>query len=200
MDQWNSNRPMNILYLPATEPDDDSYGRVPLQFTEHPDVRVNEISYPHMVWYNEEVRAEAIRQIGTMPESRFVLVGFSKSGLGAWHLARALPERIAATIIFDSPVTLERVPHEWGAGPFYADDQAWRRDLPVLGIADFRRGVSPGHRLILISGEGFHADMQQLSLALDDAGCDHTFLPHPEIRHHWNAGWVELGLAALAQS
>ncbi len=38
------------------------------------------------------------------------------------------------------------------------------------------------------------------SHALDDAGCDHTFLPHPEIRHHWNAGWVELSLAALAQS
>ena len=188
---------MNVIYLPATEPEDDTYGHPPGQFADMPAIRVFGVSYPRMVWYNEEIRAEAIRQIEAMPVDQSVLVGFSKSGLGAWHLARAMPERIIATIIFDAPVALEPVPHQWGVGPFYGDATAWRRDLPVHGIAEFQRGAGAGHRLVLISGAAFHADMQQLSKALDAAGVEHSFLPHPEIAHHWNAGWVELGLATL---
>jgi len=50
---------------------------------------------------------------------------------------------------------------------------------------------------VLISGAAFHADMQQLSQALGEAGVEHSFLPHPEMAHHWNSGWIERGLAIL---
>ncbi len=187
---------MDVLYLPATDPADDTYGHPPESFPDDPTIRVFSVSYPRMVWYNEEIRAEALRQIEMMSADRVVLVGFSKSGLGAWHLAQALPECVKATIIFDAPMALQQLPSQWGAAPFYPSAEAWQRDLPVYGITQFQRDVSADHKLILISGAHFDADMRQLVSALNDAGIDHTFLPHPEIRHHWNAGWVEIGLAA----
>ncbi len=190
---------MDIVYLPATEPDNETYGRPPREFRGHPDVNVHEVSYPHLVWYNQDVRAEARRQIEAMPMDRCVLVGFSKSGLGAWHLTREMPQRITATIIFDAPVATAQIPLKWGAGPFY-DEQTWTRDLPVHGIGEFRRAVSTEHRLILISGASFHAEMERLSRELTESGLVHTCLQRQDIRHHWEAGWVELGLTECTES
>jgi pimeloyl-ACP methyl ester carboxylesterase len=94
----------NLVILPATEPDDTTYGTAPMHIEAYPDAVVHQIRFPKMVWYNETVCKETIAQIEALGLSEIVLVGFSKSGLGAWHIARAMPERVAGTIIFDSPV------------------------------------------------------------------------------------------------
>jgi hypothetical protein len=73
---------MDVIYLPATEPDDDTFGHPPGPFADMPSIRVFEVSYSRMVWYNEEIRVEEIQQIEAMPADQYVLVGFSKSGSG----------------------------------------------------------------------------------------------------------------------
>lgn len=188
---------MQLIYLPATEPGDTTYGHPPQQIEGRGDLDVAEVRYAHMVWYNERVRAEAQRQIDLLAGDRVILVGFSKSGLGAWHLASALRQPAAATIIFDAPVAHQEIPVQWGAAPFYDDVGTWRQDLPIHRIRDFRQSVAPDHRLILIAGAHFDADMVALSGALDEAHYEHTFLRHPEIAHHWNSGWLGFALAAL---
>jgi pimeloyl-ACP methyl ester carboxylesterase len=187
---------LNLVFLPATEPDDDTYGRPPAELAA--DVEAFEVRFPRMVWYNQKVRREALRQIDAMPVDELVLVGFSKSGLGAWHLARELGGRATATIIFDAPMSRQGVPREWGAGPFYADEEQWQRDLPSRHIEEFVSCVPARHRLVLISGEHFHAEMEPVSVALGNIGHAPTFLARPELRHHWQAGWIELGLETLA--
>ena len=94
----------NLVILPATEPDDTTYGTAPMHIEAYPEATVHHIRFPKMVWYNETVCKETIAQIEALGLSEIVLVGFSKSGLGVWHIARAMPERVAGTIIFDSPV------------------------------------------------------------------------------------------------
>ena len=42
-----------------------------------------------------------------------------------------------------------------------------------------------------------HEEMCLLSQALSDNECEHVFLPRPEMRHHWQTGWVEEGLQAM---
>ena len=189
----------NLVILPATEPDDTTYGTAPMHIEAYPEATVHHIRFPKMVWYNETVCKEAIAQIEALGLSEIVLVGFSKSGLGAWHIARAMPERVAGTIIFDSPVVRYQLP-PWGTEPFYANDAAWQQDLPLHTIAAFQAAMPPTHSLILISGESFHAEMHLFSQALCKTGLEHIFLPRAKIKHHWNTGWLEEGLAQIRKS
>lgn len=188
--------PMNLVFLPATDPTDKTYGSIPLRIEGHPDAAIYPIRFPHLVWYNPTVRNEAIRQIKALPIASFVLVGFSKSGLGAWHIACSCPDRVAATVIFDAPVARETIP-PWETADFYPTPVSWLADLPVRQVADFKAALPPTHRLILISGANFPDEMAALSHALMAANAKHTFLPRPHLKHHWNSGWIEDGLGVL---
>ncbi len=187
---------MNLIFLPATEPDDTTYGSIPKQIETHPNVTLYPLRFPHMVWYNQAVRDQAIRQIDALQLDSFILVGFSKSGLGAWNIARSIPDRVDATILFDAPVTRTEVP-PWGADPFYPTQESWLADLPIRGVSDFKAALPPRHRLILISGANFPDEMAALSHALIAAHVEQTFLPRPHLSHHWNSGWIEEALEVL---
>ncbi len=190
-------RPLRLVFLPATEPTDTTYGVIPktLSFGSHSVCQ--SLDFGRLVWYNAAVRAEARAQISRLDPGLIVLVGFSKSGLGAWNLTRELPDRVAATLIFDAPLTRAKLP-PWGTAPFYADDAAWAADRPLLQIAAFKASVPASHRLILISGANFHGEMETFSKALRTAGVAHAFLASPGRRHHWNSGWLEEALPLLS--
>ena len=189
---------MDIVFLPATAPSDETYGTIPRKMVGYPGSSVRQVCYPSLVWYNDGVRKEAIAQIRAWGVAPVVLVGFSKSGLGAWNLARSIPDIVSATIIFDAPVAREHLP-PWGTDAFYANDTEWQRDLPANTIQSFASAMPTSHQLVLISGEGFHDEMRTLSQALDEAGLAHAFLPRPHMKHHWNSGWIEEGLNTLLE-
>lgn len=186
---------MNVICLPATDPRDERYGTVPNQIAGYPDAAIRQVRFPTVVWYNEAVRREAKAQILGWGLSDVTLVGFSKSGLGAWNIAREIPDRVGATIIFDAPASRDHLP-PWGTAPFYADDEAWQADLPLRTVESFAATASRTHRLVLIPGDGFRDEMRTLSRALAAAGHDHVYLDIGPIAHHWNSGWLEVGLRA----
>jgi pimeloyl-ACP methyl ester carboxylesterase len=188
---------LNLVFLPVSAPGDDEYGTIPNQIA-GPDTTNRQVTYPILVWYNQAVRQEAIEQIRAWALDPVVLVGFSKSGLGAWNLARTIPDRVRATIIFDAPVAREQP--EWDIGAFYAEDAAWQDDLPIRTIREFEAAMPAPHQLILISGEVFHEEMCAFSRELDRAGLAHAFLPRPHLKHQWNSGWIEEGLNSLIDS
>jgi pimeloyl-ACP methyl ester carboxylesterase len=187
---------LHLVCLPATAPHDATYGLTPDAIAGYPKAAVHPIHFPTMVWYNAAVRRKAIAQIDALGLSSLALVGFSKSGLGAFNIARAIPDRVAATVIFDAPVVRETLPR-WGTAPFYADDAEWLTDLPARHVDEWAAAMPAAHRLILISGEAFHDEIASLSGLLHGAGVVHTFLPRPDMRHHWQAGWLEEALAVL---
>jgi pimeloyl-ACP methyl ester carboxylesterase len=188
---------LNLAFLPATAPGDKSYGEIPNQLRGQPASTVRRVTFPRLVWYNPAVRDEAVAQIRAWGVAPIVLVGFSKSGLGAWNIARAIPELVSATIIFDAPVARRQLP-PWGTSPFYSDDRAWQTDLPIGHLQQFASAVSPSHQLLLIAGANFADEMRALSQALRQLGHTHVFLDRPATEHHWNSGWIEEGLRNLA--
>ena len=189
---------MNLVFLPATEPSDGRYGEVPERIEGPLDASTHTVQYPNLVWYNARVRDEAIAQIRALNVSPVVLVGFSKSGLGAWNIARTIPDLVSGTIIFDAPVARESLP-SWGTSPFYEDDASWQEDLPLHTIEEFQTVMPETHQLVLISGTGFHDEMCQLSDELTKIGSRHAFLPRPHLKHHWNSGWIEEGLNTMVE-
>jgi len=187
---------MNLVFLPATESSQTQYGVVPQHLDQFPEAVVHTVNFPHLVWYNSSVQAEAIAQIRALGLSSFVLIGFSKSGLGAWNITRQMPDLVSATIIFDSPMTRESLP-SWGTSPFYQDDLAWQKDLPANSIDHFCDVTKKDHQLILISSSSFHNEMLELSTQLEDRNYSHHFLNRHDLEHHWNSGWIEDGLNLL---
>lgn len=190
---------INLVFLPATAPEDRTYGTIPEQLADYPDAAILQVRFPAMVWYNERIRREAMAQIRAWGNAPIILVGFSKSGLGAWQIARALPDRVAGTLIFDAPVARDQLP-PWGTQPFYADDEAWQADLPLRQVQAFDAAVPKHHRLVLISGANFHEEMVSLSQALSDIGHQHVFVDHHDMKHHWNSGWIEEGLKRVLET
>jgi len=185
----------NLVFLPATEPGDPTYGTIPERIDAYPAASLRQVHYPAMVWYNETVRREAIAQIRSLDPGPVILVGFSKSGLGAWNIARSIPDRISTTIIFDAPVARERTP--WETAAFYEDNGSWQKDLPIRTVEEFGAAVPRTHTLVLISGESFHQEMCLLARALSQTTAGYIFLPRPRLKHHWQSGWIEEGLNAL---
>lgn len=184
---------MELVFLPATAPGDQTFGAVPPQIPSYPDATVRQVHYPSLVWYNRIVQEQAIAQIQSWGVDPVVLIGFSKSGLGAWNIARRIPDRVSATIIFDAPVARDALP-PWGTAPFYSDDAAWQEDLPLRTCRPFQLAMPSHHRLVLISGANFHSEMCTLSNKLAGMGMEHVFQPRPEMKHHWNSGWPQEGL------
>jgi pimeloyl-ACP methyl ester carboxylesterase len=189
---------MNLVFLPATDSLNETYGQPPSEVDGFPEASTFVVKYPQEVWYNANIRSQAIAEIQALDIGPIVLFGFSKSGPGAWNIARAIPELVSATVIFDAPMTRRECP-TWGAELFYKDDEAWQQDLPINSINDFQNSMPDTHRLIMISGHGgWHPEMVQMSEALSKAGCRHSFIARPDMKHHWNSGWIELGLRELS--
>ena len=186
-----------LVFLPATAPDDRTFGSIPERIEGYANLVIHPIRFPVLVWYNQAVRDQVLRQVDAWQGSSIVWVGFSKSGLGAWNLACAVPRRTLATIIFDAPVAREEVP-PWDAAAYYPDRDTWLADLPIRHIAAFKAALPAEHRLVLISGASFHGEMAALSSALTAAGVGHHFLSRPRRKHHWNSGWIEEALPLLA--
>ncbi|MFA7237225.1 MAG: hypothetical protein WC058_10195 [Phycisphaeraceae bacterium] len=186
----------DLVILPATVPGDATYGSTPDHVADHPDWRVHQVRFPRQVWYNAAIRRQAADQIRAMRLRSFVLVGFSKSGLGAINLMRELGDSVAATIVFDAPVA-RSITYPGDAADFYADDRTWRDDLPLTHAAALAPTLGPTHRLILISGANFHDEMATFSHRLTELHADHTFLPRPRMAHHWQAGWLSQALSLL---
>ncbi|OGV51649.1 MAG: hypothetical protein A2X49_13955 [Lentisphaerae bacterium GWF2_52_8] len=67
----------------------------------------------------------------------------------------------------------------------------------MRSIEDFRAKVPDKHKLLLVSGKGFHDEMSSFSKALLETGLQHTFLPRPGLKHHWQSGWLEESLKIL---
>lgn len=187
---------LNLAFLPATEPGDDTYGGIPDSLSDYRHITVHQVTFPRLSWYNTAVRNDAIEQIRAWGVSPIVLVGFSKSGLGAWNIARTIPDLVAGTIIFDAPVARHQLP-PWGTRPFYVNNSAWQADLPICTIRQFAQVMPGSHHLILIAGANFNEEMSTLSQALLQIGSKHIFLDRPAMKHHWNSGWIEEGLRTL---
>jgi pimeloyl-ACP methyl ester carboxylesterase len=186
----------HLVFLPASAPGDEGLDLALRECALLPGTIVGEVTYAAMVWYNEEVCSEAVRQISAFGDESVILVGFSKSGLGAWNIARRIPDHVNATIIFDAPASRgERPP--WEIDAFYGTDAEWQRDQPIRTVPDFAANINPRHHLVLISGELFHDEMAELAKALAGTAVRHTFLARPELKHQWQSGWLGEALELL---
>ena len=183
-----------VYILPATDPDDVSFGLPDRELAALDQVansRVERIVFAEQVWYNAAVRAEVFKQIESCEEGllspRRHLVGFSKSGCGALNLLLDRPGFFVGVLIFDAPFFNEDI-SRWGIGPFYESvealyvDTAQGREAEWASLADTQ--------LTLVAGEYFKADTERLARGLQALCLSCRVESSQSYAHRWDSGWL----------
>lgn len=119
-----------------------------------------------------------------------LLVGFSKSGWGAWSLLLRHPDVFDRAAVFDAPMMMD-APGKYGSGPIFGTLENFRRyqisSLLEQRAADLRKEQS---RLILIGKGNFQPEHLQIKSRLESAKIPHTWIAGSVREHSWHSGWL----------
>lgn len=138
------------------------------------------------------------RHHGTRPAAgETMVVGFSKSGWGAWSLLLRHPDIFARAAAWDAPL-MQRKPDKYGMGPVFGNQPNFNRYL----VSDLvKRRVSllrQRERLVLIGYFGsFRAHHIAMHRLLTELEVPHTYRDGPKRDHHWESGWLDEAVRLL---
>jgi hypothetical protein len=120
-----------------------------------------------------------------------LLLGFSKSGNGAWTLLLRHPQMFARAAAWDAPL-MKTAPDQFGMGPIYGSPENFEnyridrllRDRAVMLRED------AGPRLIHLGYGNFREHHLQAESLLQELRIPHDYVDGPRLKHTWHSGWV----------
>ncbi len=130
------------------------------------------------------------------PEARWLL-GFSKSGWGAWSLLLRHPETFGGAAAWDAPMMMDRL-GKYGTEPIFGT----QAQFETYRVAELLKASKIGQktRLILAGYGGFRADHQEAHALLEELQIPHEYRDGPQRKHDWHSGWVAEAVELLAQA
>lgn len=174
-------------------------------------------TFSHLPWYADHPTDAEIRQESYLlkvvipfieehypaqktPRGR-KLLGFSKSGWGAWSLLLRHPETFGAAVAWDAPLMMDW-PSKYGSQPIFGTEENFR----CYGIASLLRSnadsLKAQTRLILLGyggngSSGFRQELLQTHELLNELEIPHYFADGPERKHDWHSGWLSEAIPPL---
>lgn len=175
-------------------------------------------TFSHLPWYADHPTDKSIRQ-----ESYFLkvvipaiaeryptvterhgqlLVGFSKSGYGAWSLLLRHPGLFEKAAAWDAPL-MQAAPDRFGMGPIFGTPEnfeCYRLECLLCDRATVLRcrcGWESSTRLIHLGYGNFldhHSRMEELLTQLQ---IPHIYADAPKRDHTWHSGWLEEAVQRL---
>jgi enterochelin esterase-like enzyme len=171
------------------------------------DVIVVAPSFSDMPWYGDHPTKTTIRQeshllqvvipfveaayaVSRQPADR-VLVGFSKSGYGAFSLLLRHPDQFGTAVAWDAPLALGSPRSDWGMPKIYGSNANFA-NYRVTKLIERQASILMGGpaRLILAGSSTFRADHAQVRRQLERLGVPHEFVDGPRHAHAWGSGWL----------
>ena len=129
------------------------------------------------------------------PKGR-LLLGFSKSGCGAFSLLLRHPKVFGKAAAWDAPLNMEQ-PSNFGMGPIYGTQENFEKyripDLLKQRAAD----LGPDKRLALVGHASFTKHHQAIHDLMEQLKIPHEYRDEKKPTHHWNSGWIEEGVRFL---
>lgn len=170
-------------------------------------------TFTDLPWYanhpsDEQLRQEAYllrdvlplidRNHGTESQSgQTMLVGFSKSGWGAWSLLLRNPSIFARAAAWDAPL-MQSKPDKYGMGPIFGNQANFNRYFVSELVKRQAKLLRMGKRLVLTgyfqSFRTHHVAMHKL---LKELGVPHDYRDGPKRDHHWESGWLDEAVGLL---
>lgn len=142
-------------------------------------------------WVDETFPTKATR------EGR-LLVGFSKSGWGAFSLLLRHPDLFDQAAAWDAPLMMDG-PGKYGSGPIFGTPENFAKyqlSKLIVDRAEFlRRESSP--RLIHLGFGNFRSEHAGFETLLNEHRIPHIYHDGPQRQHHWNTGWLPEAIELL---
>lgn len=129
------------------------------------------------------------------PEGR-LLLGFSKSGWGAWSLLLRHSDVFGRAAAWDAPLMMERIGRYGTTGILGTQDNFEAYRIPDLLRARAEK-LRRQSRLILTGYQNFRTDHQQAHALLMELQWPHEYLDMPSETHDWHSGWVPVTVERL---
>ncbi|MCA8997807.1 MAG: hypothetical protein KDA80_12500 [Planctomycetaceae bacterium] len=125
-----------------------------------------------------------------------LLLGFSKSGWGAWSLFLRHPDTFGAAVAWDAPLMMSW-PSRFGSQPIFETEENFR-NYQLSSLVRQRAKNWPSDRRLIHLGYGnFQEHHQQMELLLEHLAVPHVYRDGPHRSHDWHSGWVEDALQEL---
>ncbi len=163
-------------------------------------------TFSHLPWYADHPTKPDIRQEGyflkvvvpfvekTYPAkaeaSGRLLLGFSKSGWGAFTLLLRHPDVFGKAAAWDAPLMMDK-PGQYGSGDIFAtaDNFAGYRVTKLL--EDNAAKLQKEPRLILTGYGSFREHHKRAHELMDKLKIAHEYRDGPSLKHDWHSGWVK---------
>lgn len=162
-------------------------------------------TFSHLPWYADHPTSREIRQesyflkvvvpfidktypVQANAEGR-LLLGFSKSGWGAWSLLLRHPERFGKAVAWDAPMMMDK-PGKYGSGDIFGtleNFENYRMSKLLEDKSDLFRNEK---RLLLLGYGNFRAEHEQVHALMNKLHVEHDYRDGPERKHDWHSGWL----------
>lgn len=118
-----------------------------------------------------------------------LLLGFSKSGWGAFSLLLRHPDEFGKAAAWDAPLMMD-APGKYGSGDVFGTPENFQ-EYQVTRLLNARaHRLRGGRRLILLGYGSFRADHKKAHELMDDLLISHEYQDGPARKHDWHSGWV----------
>ncbi len=121
-------------------------------------------------------------------QERFLL-GFSKSGWGAWSLLLRHRNLFGKAAAWDAPLMMERM-GKYGSGAIYGTQANFERYQITRLLKDGTEELRHQSRLVLTGYGNFREHHTRAHRYLQQLGVRHTYLDGPQREHCWDSGWL----------
>lgn len=169
-------------------------------------------TFSHLPWYADHPTKPEIRQ-----ESYFLkvvvpfidktypvrveadgrlLLGFSKSGWGAWSLLLRHPDQFGKAAAWDAPLMMDK-PGKYGSGDIFGTADNFEGYRVSKLLEDKADRFQKGNRLILLGYGNFRAEHEQAHALMDKLKVAHEYRDGPARKHDWHSGWVKEAVERL---
>ncbi|MGD9719967.1 MAG: alpha/beta hydrolase-fold protein [Pirellulales bacterium] len=205
-----------IYVLPVEDFDGEKYGNGLLEVKRHDLANKHQAifvspTFSHVPWFADHPSDPAIRQ-----ESYFVrdvvplveqtypvradrdgrlLLGFSKSGWGAWTLLLRQPDVFGRAAAWDAPLMMEKP--DFGSDKIFATQQNFERYQLSKLVRENGPSLGNQPRLILTGTGSFASGHEQMHALLDERRVPHGYRDGPKRSHDWHSGWVSEAVELL---
>ena len=141
----------------------------------------------------------AKRYVRSDDPRRHLLLGFSKSGWGAWTLMLRNPERFGRALAWDAPMMMQDHT-KYGAKPIFGTLERFREYevRSLLTASRWRKQpAAESPRLILTGYGNFRNEHVAMHELLVKSNTPHVYVDGPQRKHTWHTGWVAEGFELL---
>ena len=125
-----------------------------------------------------------------------LLVGFSKSGWGAFSLLLRSPDVFDKAVAWDAPLMKTR-PDQFGMGPIFGTQENFEAYRVSLLAREKASLFQAEPRLSHFGFGNFHEHHQQFEQLLNELEIAHHYQDGPKRAHTWHSGWLAEAVAFL---